>query len=157
MNAIDEHDEMAMPQTVSLDGVWMIGNAHVVEEIGIIQVDGEIAEKLTRPSATKFNEADVRKPLASAVQVVEAGNRIIMEENEGYIENKKTGERMMMRVEQNMYVRDVQLEDGSIATVTMDSGAGCCVWTRGKYVGRSKLTPRQPGAKMVAANGTEIG
>ena len=56
------------------------------------------AEKLTRTSAMKFNEAKVRRPLASAVQV-EAGNLVVLEEDGGYIENKQTKERVKVRVE----------------------------------------------------------
>jgi len=56
-----------------------------------------------------------------------------------------------------VYVYDVQLEDGSIVTVTLDSGAGCSVWPRGKASGGAKLEPKKPGMKMSAANGTEIG
>ena len=40
-------------------------------------VSGE-AKKLSRMSGMKFNVASVKKPLASAVKVVEARNRISM-------------------------------------------------------------------------------
>ena len=184
MNSVDEQEGFATVHTVSLDGVWMIGCVDIEDQFKVVRGHGGLKEKiatknrlealededtmimhveeetggrLTRASAMRFNEADVRKPLASAALVARAGNRIVMEENGGYIENKATGERMKMRVEQNAYVYDVQLEDGSTTTVTMDSGAGCCVWPRGKHAGKSILTPKQPGIKMVAANGTEIG
>ena len=63
---------------------------------------------------------------------------------------------MKIRVEKNTYVYDVQMEDGSMVTVTLDSGAGCNVWPRGLKAGSSKLLPRQGGMRMLAANGTEI-
>ena len=114
------------------------------EEVLIMPVEAR-AERLTRASAMKFNEADVRRPLASAVSVVQAGNRIIMEEEGGYIENRVTGERMKIRVERNTYVYDVQMEDGAMVTVTLDSGAGCNVWPRGLKAGGSMLLPKQGG------------
>ena len=83
--------------------------------------------------------ADVKKPLASAVNIAEAGNRIALETDAGYIENVKTKERMMVRVENKTYVFDVQLEDGDVTTVTLDSGAGCHVWPRGRRAAKSKL------------------
>jgi hypothetical protein len=127
------------------------------EEVLIMPVDIEFGmERLTRESAMKFNEADVRRPLASAVSVARAGNRIVMEEHGGYIESKATGERMKMRVEKNTFVYDVQLEDGAMVAVTLDSGAGCNVWPHGLKAGKSKLMPKKLGIKMLAANGTEI-
>ena len=117
----------------------------------------EMAEKLTRESAIKFNEAKVRRPLASAVQVAKAGNRVVLEEDGGYIENIKTKERMKVKVEKNTYVFDIQVEDGEKITVTLDSGAGCSVWPRGWNPGKdSKLLPRDQSVRMVAANGTDI-
>lgn len=127
------------------------------EEVLIMPIDMEPGtQRLTRESAMKFNEADVRKPLASAASVARAGNRIVMEEDGGYIENKATGERMKVRVDKNTFVYDVQLEDGTMVVVTLDSGAGCNVWPRGLKAGRSKLMPQKLGIKMLAANGTEI-
>ena len=125
------------------------------ENIEIMQV--EPGERVTRESFMRFHEADCKKPLASAVKVAKAGNRVIMDENGGIIENKQTGEKMSMRIENETYVYDVQLEDGSVVTVTMDSGAGCSVWPRGKPAGKSVLEPKKPGMRMTAANGTDIG
>jgi hypothetical protein len=125
------------------------------EEVEIMTIDAK-AKRLTRLGAMKFNEADVKKPLASAVTVARAGNRIVVDDQGGYIENKSTGERMEVRIERNTYVYDVQLEDGDEVTVTLDSGAGCNVWPRGKRAADSKLLPKQPGMSMKAANGTEI-
>ena len=124
-------------------------------EVEIMAVEAK-SKKLTRLSAMKFNEADVKKPLASAVNVARAGNRIVVDDQGGYIENKSTGEKMELRIERNTYVYDVQLEDGNEVTVTLDSGAGCNVWPRGMRAADSKLLPKQPGMSMKAANGTEI-
>ena len=40
--------------------------------------------------------------------------------------------------------------------ITLDSGAGCNVWPRGRSGGNSTLTPKKPGIGMVVANGTKI-
>ena len=124
-------------------------------EVDVMVVEAKV-EKLTRTAAMEFNEADVRKPLASAVSVAKSGNGIWIDENGGYIENVKTGERMALRLENNTVVYDVQLEDGCMVAVTLDSGAGCNVWPRGLGAGGSRLEAPRAGVKMVAANGSYI-
>ena len=120
----------------------------LLKEEDVVEIGKVDCEKLTRQSAMKFNKANVRKPLASAVSVTKAGNRIVLDEQGGFIENKITKERMKVRIEKNTYVYDVQMEDGAMVTVTLDSGAGCNVWPKGVQAGASKLLPRQAGMKM---------
>ena len=115
-----------------------------------------VGEKLTRLSAMTFNEADVKKPLASAVEIAKAGNRIVLQADGGYIENAKTGEKMKVDVDKNVYVYQVQMDDGEMIAVTLDSGAGSNVWPRGLKAGSSILKPPKKGLKMIAANGTPI-
>ena len=117
--------------------------------------NGENFEKLTRPSAMDFNEADVKKPLASAACITRAGNRITLDEDGGIIENKSTGEKMQVKIENGVYVYEIQMENGDMAKVTLDSGAGCNVWPRGLQSGAA-LRPKKEGMRMVAANGTDI-
>ena len=146
----DDDDEQEMM------GVWQIGNVEM-EETMVHRIAAVKAEVLTRTSAMKFNEAKVRRPLASAVQVAKAGNLVVLDEDGGYIENTQTKERMKVRVEKNTYVFDVQVEGGDSVAVTLDSGAGCSVWPRGWYAGSgSKLLPNTNDVRMVAANGTDI-
>ena len=80
-------------------------------EVRICNVE---TDKLTRPSAMDFNEADVKKPLASAACVTRAGNRIVLDENGGFIENKVTGEKMKVQIENGVYVYEVQMESGTL-------------------------------------------
>ena len=124
-------------------------------EVWVNKVD-VVGEKLTRLSAMTFNEADVKKLLASAVEIAKAGNRIVLEADGGYIENAKTGEKMKVDVDKNVYVYQVQMDDGEMIAVTLDSGAGCNVWPRGLKAGSSILKPPKKGLKMIAANGTPI-
>ena len=140
-------------QAVKLQGTIMDEEADMDVDVFVVDLEGQ---RLTRPSVMNFNEANVRKPLASAVEVTKAGNRVVMEQNGGYIENVETGERMKLRVERNVFVYDVQMEDGSLVTVTLDSGAGCNVWPKGLAAGSSELRPPKKGMNMYAANGTPI-
>ena len=112
-------------------------------------------EKFTREAQLEFCEADV--PLASAVRVAKAGNGIWLEAHGGFLENLATKERMEVREENGVYVMDVQFDDGTVDVITLDSGAGCNVWPKGRRAGKtSKLLPKKAGVGMVAANGTPI-
>ena len=110
----------------------------------------------TRAAQVEFNEADVRKPLASARAVAKAGNGIWLDENGGYIMNLETGECMDVKVVNDVYAFDVQLDDQSEDTITLDSGAGCSVWPHGRHAGHAKMTEKKKGIGMVAANGAAI-
>ncbi len=111
--------------------------------------------KTTRKASMKFHVARVQRPLASAAKVVKAGNRIVMEEEGGFIENVATGEKMKLRVDRGTYVFDVRYSNGEEGAITLDSGAGVNVWPEGMLTD-IPLRPPEPGLKMTAANGTEI-
>ena len=67
----------------------------------------ESAEKLTQESGLEPNVADVKKPLASAVRVVQAGNRVVMDEEGSYIENVWTQDKIWLREDNGVYVLDM--------------------------------------------------
>jgi hypothetical protein len=178
-NAVEE-EQVQTIEEVAVGGVWMVGAVNVEKvkvkgkaksitdiqnRFSIFGESGEehnaeicaveIAHTLTRESGLDFNVADVKKPLASAVRVVRAGNRVVMDEEGSYIENKQTGERMEVRVESDTFVFDVEFQNGEQGTITLDSGAGCNVWPHGK-LREVPMRPKNPALRMTAANGTEI-
>ena len=108
-----------------------------------------------RESAIEFNVAEVRKPLASAVRMVLAGNRVVLDSDDSCTENRKTGERMKLKVKDGTYVFDVQYKDGEVDEFTLDSGAGVNVWPQGRRED-IPMMPKRSGLRMCAANGTEI-
>ena len=121
----------------------------------ICGVDGK---DFTREAQLEFCEADVRKPLVSAVRVAKAGNGMWLDAHGGYVVNLATEERMEVRVENGVYVMDVQYDDETVDVFTLDSGAGCNVWPKGRRAGKSsELLPKKAGVGMVAANNTPIG
>ena len=126
------------------------------DEVFVGTVVGE-AKKLSRLSSMKFNVASVKKPLASAVKVVEAGNRISMGPRPGdnFIENLVTGEKLAIRVDRGTYVFDVEFANGEDGTITLDSGAGVNVWPQ-EMLPELPLMAKEPGLRMTAANGTSI-
>jgi hypothetical protein len=108
-----------------------------------------------RKAAMKFHVAAVQRPLASAVKVVQAGNRVVMSATGSFIENERSGERMPLRVERGTFVFDVEYTDGSPGTITLDSGAGVNVWPE-HLLPAIPMQPPEQGLRMTAANGTEI-
>ena len=46
----------------------------------------------------RFNVAEVWEPLASAARTVKSGNRVVLDQDGSFIENKSTCERMEVRV-----------------------------------------------------------
>ena len=62
----------------------------------------------------EFHVTDTTKPLASAMAVVKAGNKVVLSlEDEGsYIENVKTKEKIMLKEAGGTFVFDVECEDG---------------------------------------------
>ena len=126
-------------------------------EIAEVGIEEAVANRmLTRPSTMTFNVAGVCKPLVSAVRVVEAGNRIVMDSNGSYVENKRTGEKMQLRSKKGVFVFDVKYQDGDTGEITLDSGAGVSVWPKDHKRNLISLGPKKEGLKLVAANGTAI-
>ena len=103
-----------------------------------------------------FNSIQYRKcptPVGSCLVV--KGNRVVMEDGGGYIENVATGERIQLRLDRGVYVFDVVIADGTKTVVALDSGVGVCVWPE-TWKNEAKLEERVAGLSMMAANGTEI-
>ena len=61
-----------------------------------------------------------------------AGYRVVLDSDDSYIENRKTGERMKLKVKDGTYVFDVQHKDGEVDEFSLDSGAGVNVWPQGR-------------------------
>ena len=83
------------------------------------------SKQWTRMSGLMFNVAAVRKPLAAAAKVVEAGNRVVLDRDPEmcFVENVETQDRMKLRREKGVYVIDVKYEGG---------GEGRSRWTRAR-------------------------
>ena len=57
-----------------------------------------------------FEVTDCKKPLASVAKIVDKGNRVVFDEDESYIYNKKTGEKIMLERERGTFVMLVEFE-----------------------------------------------
>ena len=57
-----------------------------------------------------FSVTDCKKPLASVSKIVDRGNRVVFDDDESYILNKKTGEKILLERERGTYVMVVEFE-----------------------------------------------
>ena len=49
----------------------------------------------------------VQKPLAAASKIAGKGNRIVLEADGGYIENKKSGKKIPLTIENGVYMMEM--------------------------------------------------
>ncbi len=96
--------------SVSVEKVMMVQQIETAQNVS--------AQKLTSPASPNFNMATVKSALASAVAVVKASNRVLLdlaedESDASYIENKETGGNVLVRIGgSNTFVFDVQYDSG---------------------------------------------
>ena len=55
---------------------------------------------------------DVHRPLMSVKRVCKNGNRVVFDDEGSYVENKKTGEKMVIEEDDGDYVLDVWVKLG---------------------------------------------
>ena len=60
--------------------------------------------------AMNFSVTDCKKPLAAVSKIVDRGNRVVFDTEESYIENKATGEKIILERERGTYVMVVEFE-----------------------------------------------
>ena len=80
-----------------------------------------------------MNVADVKKTLASAYQIVEAGNKIVLDSDYSYIVNIATGEKTVIEVDNGEFQYDlwVPAPDPSKPIVKVKDGKMSALVTEG--------------------------
>ena len=63
---------------------------------------------------------DVNKALLSVRRVTQAGNRVVFEEDGGWIEDVASGERMWMKQKDGMYLLKLWVKKGGVAPQASD-------------------------------------
>jgi len=87
-----------------------------ISNIGVRTLVGATTEGHKRK--IHFEVAEVTKPLASFSKIAKAGHRIVLDNDlgqGGYIENKHTGERTKLYLENDVYLFDVYVDVGGSA------------------------------------------
>ena len=85
-----------------------VANGESIPNKGEKKIEGQNSNGV--PMNIKAQVAKVSKFLASIGKMCKAGNRIVMDEKDSYIENKKTGLKTPMRLESNVFVFDLWVE-----------------------------------------------
>ena len=67
-------------------------------------------EKDGKTKMMNFQVTDCKKPLASVAKIIERGNRVVFDEEESYILNKLTGEKIKLERERGTFVMVVEFE-----------------------------------------------
>ena len=55
----------------------------------------------------------------------------------------ESGERMALKVVNDVYVFDEEADDGATDMVMLDSGSGCSVWPHGRLAGSATMTEKK--------------
>ena len=79
---------------------------NVGEKRPLFKTNGQLA------SMTFQATTDVKKPLAAASKITAMGNRIVLDDagSDSYIENKKTGTRILLKIENGVYMMEMLIE-----------------------------------------------
>jgi hypothetical protein len=67
-------------------------------------------EKNGKIKAMNFEVTDCKKPLASVAKIVDKGNKVVFDQDESYIINKATGEKIVLERERGTFVMVVDFE-----------------------------------------------
>jgi len=96
------------PTSDSERGIGFVAaNGSRMENYGGTQVK---FEKYGKVRAMNFEVTDCKKPLASVAKIVDRGNRVVFDQDESYIFNKQTGEKIILERERGTFVMLVEFE-----------------------------------------------
>ena len=84
---------------------YRAANGTRITNHGARRVQGISAEY--KPMDMIMNVADVKKTLASAFQIVAAGNKVMLDLDYSYVQDKATGERTTINIENGEFIFDL--------------------------------------------------
>ena len=94
------------PTKASLAGVnYVAANGTTIGNYGQRKIKGYSDEKV--PLAVAAQIADVKNNLGSVYRMCQAGNRVMFDEDGSYIENKKTGKKIKVKMENGAFEFDL--------------------------------------------------
>ena len=77
---------------------------------------GELTLRGTAENGAKLNviaqASDVTKPLGAAREIIKAGNRIVLDEEGSYIQNKGASKKIPIKRDNGMFVVTMEIEKG---------------------------------------------
>jgi len=100
--------ENVKPTLDSERGIGFVAaNGSRMENYGGTQVK---FEKDGKVKAMNFEVTDCKKPLASVAKIIDRGNKVVFDQDESYIYNKATGEKIILERERGTFVMLVEFE-----------------------------------------------
>ena len=82
-----------------------------------IRNKGELTLRGTAENGVKLNvisqASDVTQPLGAAREMIKAGNRIVLDEEESYIQNKRTQKKIPMKRDNGMFIVTMKIQKGN--------------------------------------------
>ena len=104
---VDAFPSYATKQTCKTGTVYRAAGGQKLENVGEKR---PFFKSSGVPCSLAFQATtEVKKPLAAAAKIAAKGNRIILDdaESESYIENKKTGTRIPLKIENGVYMMEM--------------------------------------------------
>ena len=110
------------PSEDSQKGIGFVAaNGERMPNYGTTEVAFEKDGKLRKMN---FSVTDCKKPLASVSKIVDKGNRVVFDEDESYILNKKTGEKIALERDRGTYVMVVEFKIDEEGNGSKDFASG---------------------------------
>ena len=107
---------------------YLVASGGRVRDVGSVQTDGYNENWDSVNAEWRVTNPSVRKPLASAVKCLQAGNRVVLDMEEGsYIVNKRTGKKTPMYVKDGVIKFKLWLKKGlepEVCSMSADDDKG---------------------------------
>ena len=118
-------------------------------------------EEEMRKCGMIFHLTDAKRMLASVDKIVKAENKVEFgpKEEDNFIQNTATGEKIMLKKENGVYTMKVLVKVGGRnlnCTIVVDSGASECVMPKEWFPELPVMSPKK-GIKFAGANGKDLG
>ena len=99
------------------------GMTYMVANGAAIVNQGELTLRGTAENGTAMNViaqvSEITKPLAAVREILKGGNRLVLDDEASYIENKKTQKRIPIKRENGMFVVTMIMQKGSVKLIRL--------------------------------------
>ena len=95
--------------------------SYIVANWSAIVNQGELTIRGTAENGTAMNVtaqvSEVTKPLAAVREILKGGNRVVLDDEASYIENKKTKKQIHIKRENGMFVVTMNIPKGAVKPI----------------------------------------
>ena len=94
---------------------YMVANGEAIANRGELTLRGRAEHGAIMNVVAQVSE--VTKPLGAVREIIKGGNRVVMDEEGSYIENKKSGKKIPIRRENGMFVVTMTIPKGAVRNI----------------------------------------